>query len=252
MTAEPKKPPSKPRSKKSGAAAKRPPAPRTKRVFSGADHLIVQTMAERGLSFERICQAMSVSYDQLQDVFWRELVNARRVAGKKPLFFPEEKRQTVRLMAAAGITMQQVADSYGVSRESIYRHFSDEWKTAPLELVVRIANALVKNALNGDGPSQRFILERRGFGAWVERSQIEHVVETRSTDFVLEDVSDTDLEQMREFARRQMERDEAKQQLLTVEDAADPAAEPVGLDSDAGASADTEDVPGPGPAPPGD
>lgn len=176
-------------------------------------------MANSGVGFDRIAYALGITMDRLYEHFWNELLDARRVAGKKPLLFTEEKRSYVRLCAAAGIPMEQVASSLQVDYLAFRKHFARDWESAPVDIVARVAQALIKNALNGDGPSQRFILERRGFGAWAEQVRHEHelafVDETADAAFDLGQVSDADLESMRNFVARQLE---PKKPLLTVED----------------------------------
>lgn len=189
-----------------------------RRKFTGADHAMVFHMANSGVGFDRIADAVGVTMDRLYESFWNELHDARRVAGKKPLLFTEEKRAHVRLCAAAGIPIEKVAEAFQVDYLSFARHFGREWNSAPVDLLARVAQALIKNALSGDGPSQRFIMERRGFGAWSEQVKHDHQIAfgDDSTDvaFDLADVSDDELEAMRGFVAKQIA---PKKQLLTVE-----------------------------------
>lgn len=72
----------------------------------------------------------------------------------RPRFIPSEsQRQTVRSMAAYGITQEEIARCLGVTAKTLRRHFREELDRAATDANAQVAQTLFKMAKSGKCPA---------------------------------------------------------------------------------------------------
>lgn len=93
--------------------------------------------------------------------------------GPKPWEPTDEEVAKVRLYAGLGATQEMIASLIGKSVDTLTRNAktSEALTVGKSETIMKVAGALVRKALAGDGPSAMFYLKTQG--GWRETNRIE-------------------------------------------------------------------------------
>lgn len=86
--------------------------------------------------------------------------------GNPPHEVTEENRQKVRILSKV-LTNDMVADEIGISRSSLYKHYSAELGEGKREAVKALGGKVLTKALNGDNDMIKFYLKAQG--GWSEK-----------------------------------------------------------------------------------
>mgnify|MGYP007071629498 CR=1 FL=1 len=93
--------------------------------------------------------------------------------GPKPWEPTDEEVAKVRLYAGLGATQEMIASLIGKSVDTLTRNAktSEALTVGKSETIMKVAGALVRKALSGDGPSAMFYLKTQG--GWRETNRTE-------------------------------------------------------------------------------
>lgn len=96
--------------------------------------------------------------------------------GRPPHEPTAKTRNTVEVMAAAGIPQDDIARVLGICRDTLRRHYRDELDTGGSKMIAQVAGKLFDTAINGTGKeavtARIFILKARA--GWKDRQTVEH------------------------------------------------------------------------------
>lgn len=82
---------------------------------------------------------------------------------------PEEIKQEVDIMAYAGLTVETIADCFGLDRATVEKHFADAIMTGHARISYAMARVLVMKALRGDTAAAIYLTKARQ--AWTDLPQ---------------------------------------------------------------------------------
>ena len=93
--------------------------------------------------------------------------------GKREVWTPTEtEKATAMTMAAVGVTREQIAMFFGVTRDCLRRELGEELNRAEVQAVAKVASTLYRRATEGnDLGAAIFYLKARG--GWRETPQVE-------------------------------------------------------------------------------
>lgn len=93
--------------------------------------------------------------------------------GGRPAHKPDEiTREAVKVMAASGMTHQQIADVYKITRKTLAKHYHHELENGKALITAKIADSLMRQAMAGNMTAAIFYLKCQA--GWKESQVIEH------------------------------------------------------------------------------
>jgi hypothetical protein len=91
----------------------------------------------------------------------------------KPEYKPtDQERQFVKAMVACGIPQSEIALVVDIAPKTLRKHFRKELDTGKVEANTKVAQALLKQALNGNTSAMMFWLKTQA--GWRETTNVNH------------------------------------------------------------------------------
>lgn len=75
-------------------------------------------------------------------------MEAKRSRGRPPFVPTDRDRKQVRMLAAMGLMVEEIARVIGVTDKTLQKHFEDELAVGPSEATANVAQALYKQAVD--------------------------------------------------------------------------------------------------------
>lgn len=100
----------------------------------------------------------------------------RSGAGRPTYKASDADRYTVQVLRACGITHETIAKCLGVALGTLSKHYKSELESAGEAVIAKVAEGVVRRALNGDNTCSIFFLKTRA--GWRDAPQrVEHTGE---------------------------------------------------------------------------
>ena len=102
----------------------------------------------------------------------------------------DEEAEVVRMMAAVGISQENIAKVIGIDIKTMTKYYREELDTAWIKANAKVGGAMYNKAIGGDVQAQKYWMGCRA--GWKETNQIEHSGNINMIERIIVDTSNSD------------------------------------------------------------